>query len=178
MTAILTLKTPLTVGDVKKLKAGDFCTLSGDIYTARDRAHKMLMELITEKKKLPFNLQGAVIYYVGPTPPRPGYVIGSAGPTTSSRMDRFAPLLYRFGVKATIGKGERDTSVKDAIRKYKGIYFITWGGCGAYLNKFILSLELIAFPELGSEAIYKLKVKDFPVIVGIDSRGRSIFKFS
>jgi len=170
------IKTPLDSGEVERFKAGDFCLLSGEIYTARDKAHKRLMELMRRKKRLPFNLRGAIIYYTGPTPPRSGEVIGSAGPTTSGRMDRFALVFYRSGVKGTIGKGERDSSVKEAVKRYKGIYFITWGGCGVYLKQFIQDSELVAFPELGPEAIYKLKVEKFPVIVAIDSTGKTVFK--
>ncbi len=171
------LKTPLTPREIKKLKAGRFCLLTGEIYTARDKAHFQLSEMIKKKKKFLFDIKGAIIYYVGPTPPKKGEIIGSAGPTTSSRMDEYTPLLYEMGVKATIGKGERNKEVIKAIKKYKGVYFITWGGCGVYLKKFIHRAELIAFPELGTEAIYKLEVYRFPVIVAIDSYGKTIFKY-
>lgn len=178
MKATMELKTPLTPKEIKELTAGKFCLLTGEIYTARDKAHFKLSEMIEKKKNLPFDLEGAIIYYVGPTLPKKGDIIGSAGPTTSSRMDKYTPLLYEMGVKATIGKGERNKEVIKAMKKYKGIYFITWGGCGAYLKKFIHKAELIAFPELGTEAIYKLEVYRFPVIVAIDSYGKTIFKYS
>ena len=167
--------TPLNEDIVKKLKAGMRLSIWGTIYTARDKAHKRLVELIKQKKPLPFELRGSIIYYCGPTPAKPGEIIGSCGPTTSSRMDTYSPILYKQGVKATIGKGERNEEVIRAIKKYKGLYFITWGGCGAYLREFVKSCRAIAFEDLGAEAIYELEVEDFPVIVAIDSKGNSIF---
>ncbi len=161
---------------IPQIKAGDEVFLSGTVYTARDAAHKRLKELIDEKKPLPFDLSGACIYYAGPTPERPGAVIGSCGPTTSARMDNFTPLLLEHGLCAMIGKGPRSADVVDAIKKYGAIYFCAIGGAGALCAKSVTSLEVIAFEELGCESIKKLTVKDFPVICGVDSNKNSIFK--
>ena len=171
---MMNLETPLTSNTVEKLKAGNLVSISGIIYTARDRAHKELANIIYKGRRLPFKLEGTVIYYCGPTPKREYDIIGSCGPTTSSRMDRFTPLLYEKGITATIGKGERSSKVIKAIKRYRGIYFITWGGCGAYLRKFVKRAKIVAFKELGPEAIYRLEVEDFPAIVAIDSYGRAI----
>ncbi len=160
----------------EKLKAGDEVLFSGTIYTARDQAHKRLAKAIANKKKLPINLKGAIIYYCGPTATPKGKVIGSCGPTTSSRMDEFTPLLLKAGLKAMIGKGSRAAEVSRAIKKYKGVYFLTYAGCGALLSKYVKRAKLVAYPDLGPEAIYKLEVKYFPLIVGIDSKGRSIYE--
>jgi len=170
------IDTPLSSETIKQLKVGDLVNLTGVIYTARDKVHKELTELIYKGSKLPFELKGAIIYYCGPTPNRKGDVIGSCGPTTSSRMDEFTPSLYKLGVSATIGKGERSEAVIDAVKRYKGIYFITWGGCGAYLRTFVKSSRIIAFSEFGTEAVRKLEIRSFPVVVAIDSKGRTIFK--
>ena len=159
-----------------KLKCGQEVLLSGTIYTARDEAHKKLVELIMAKKSLPFDLKDAVIYYSGPTPKRPNGLFGSCGPTTSSRMDKFTPILLGRGLAAMIGKGRRSSRVRDLIKKEKAVYFLAIGGAGAYLAKRIKSSATLAFKKLGPEAIYKLEVKDFPLIVGIDSSGRSIYK--
>jgi len=167
---------PLTKDTIKKLKVGDLVNLTGVIYTARDKAHYALSQLIYKGRKLPFELKGSVIYYCGPTPNRKGDVIGSCGPTTSLRMDEFTPLLYKLGVSATIGKGGRSKAVIDVVKKYKGVYFVTWGGCGAYLRTFVKSSRIIAFSEFGAEAVRELEVKDFPAVVAIDSCGRTIFK--
>jgi len=158
------------------LKVGDFIKIDGIIYTARDAAHKKIFELIKKNKKLPFDLSGNLIYYIGPSPAPPGKIIGSAGPTTSSRMDIFTPEFYKMGLKATMGKGGRSREIIDTCKKYKSIYLITFGGCGAYLSQFIKKVELIAFEELGAEAIYKMEVKNFPAIVGIDIYGNYIYK--
>ncbi|MCQ9207519.1 MAG: FumA C-terminus/TtdB family hydratase beta subunit [Omnitrophica bacterium] len=167
--------TPLTKQARVKLKCGEEVLLSGTIYTARDAAHKELVRLINEKKKLPFELKDAVIYYAGPTPERADGSFGSCGPTTSSRMDKFTPALLDKGIAATIGKGSRSPVARNSIKKNKAIYFLAIGGAGAYLAKRITSSVTIAFKKLGPEAIYKLKVKDLPLIVGIDSGGCDIY---
>ena len=143
----------------KTLKAGDSVCLSGTIYTARDAAHKRIAELLKKNKPLPFQLKGAVIYYAGPTPSRDGRAVGSCGPTTSSRMDKFAPELYSLGMAAVIGKGERDKTVSDACKKYNGVYFCAIGGAGALCSKAIISSEVIAFDDLGCESVKKMTVK-------------------
>ena len=170
------LKTPLSDEDVVKLKAGDIVYLTGTIYTARDAAHKRLVDLIKEGKELPFDLKGAVIYYVGPTPPKPGEVIGSAGPTTSYRMDPYAPILIEKGQKGMIGKGKRNQAVRDACAKHKAVYFGAVGGAAALIAKAIKSAEVIAYPELGPEAIRKLEVEDFPVVVVNDTYGNDLYE--
>ncbi len=170
------LKTPLTNEDVEKLKAGDIVYLTGTIYTARDAAHKRLVDLINEGKELPFDLKGAVIYYVGPTPPKPGEVIGSAGPTTSYRMDPYAPILIEKGLKGMIGKGKRNEAVKEACKKHKAVYFGAVGGAAALIAKAIKKAEVIAYPELGPEAVRKLEVEDFPVVVVNDVYGNDLYE--
>lgn len=165
------INTPLEREEVKKLKAGEEVLLSGVIYTARDQAHKRL----TQAKKVPLNLKGQVIYYCGPTPRPKNKIIGSCGPTTSSRMDEFTPALLKKGILAMIGKGRRSKTIVQAIKKYKAIYFLTYAGCGALLSKYIQKAAKVAYKNLGPEAIYKLEVRDFPLIVGIDTRGRSIY---
>lgn len=173
---MINITTPLTDEVVKSLKAGDFVLINGYVYTARDAAHKKLVELIYNDAPLPFDLKGQIIYYVGPTPAPPGKVIGSAGPTTSSRMDSYTPLLLSLGLKGMIGKGERSQEVKKAIEQFKAVYFLATGGAGALLSRHIVSVEEIAFPELGPESVKKLLFKDFPVIVAIDCHGGDIFK--
>lgn len=168
------IKTPLTEDVISSLNAGDIVEITGYIYTARDAAHKRLVALINDNKPLPFDLNGAVIYYVGPTPPKPNAVIGSAGPTTSSRMDVYAPIMLEKGLKGMIGKGGRSASVKEAIQKNKAVYFIATGGAGALLSKRIKSAEIIAYDDLGPEAIRKLYVEDFPAIVANDIYGRDL----
>jgi len=170
------VKTPLTKSVRMQLKCGHEVLLTGTIYTARDEAHKKLAGLIVRKKGLPFNLKDAVIYYSGPTPRRQNGLFGSCGPTTSSRMDKFTPALLGKGLGSMIGKGRRSSQVKALIKKHKAVYFLAIGGAGAYLAKRIKSSSLVAFRALGPEAIYKLEVKDFPLVVGIDSRGRSVYK--
>ena len=166
--------------DIRKLasevRAKETVLLSGTVYTARDAAHKRLISLINEGKPLPFDLQDAVIYYAGPTPSRPGTVIGSCGPTTSSRMDIYTPRLISMGLGATIGKGGRDEKVKEAIVKYQSPYLCAIGGAGALAAKCITSLEVIAFEELGCESVKKLTFSDFPLIMAIDCFGNSIFE--
>lgn len=169
------LPLPLKENDIKRLKVGERLLLTGTVYTARDAAHKKLMEFI-KRNNAPIELKNQTIYYTGPTPPKPGQVIGSCGPTTSGRMDSYTPFLLQKGMKGMIGKGERSVEVIQAIKKHKAIYFIAAGGCGAWLSQKVKKCDLIAYPELGCEAIYKLELKDFPVIVGIDSRGRDIYK--
>ena len=173
---IVKLKPPLTDSDVSSLQIGDKVLIDGPIYTARDAAHKRLFELIEGKKDLPFALKGQVIYYVGPTPPRPGRPIGAAGPTTSYRMDTYTPRLIELGIKATIGKGPRAPAVLDAMKKFKAVYLVAIGGTGALLGKQVMKSEMIAFEDLGTEAIRRLTVRDFPAIVANDVSGRDIFK--
>lgn len=170
------LTAPLNDADVIQLKAGDIVYLSGVIYTARDAAHKKLVDLLDAGKELPFDMKGAVIYFVGPTPPKPGDPIGSAGPTTSYRMDSYSPRLISIGQKGMIGKGKRNQDVIDACVKYKAIYFGATGGAGALLARQIKSAEVIAYPELGPEAIRKLEVVDFPLTVVNDSYGNDLYK--
>lgn len=172
---MIIIKTPLAIDVRKRLKAGDEVLLSGVIFTARDAVHKKLYDLIKKGKRIPLNLKDAVIYYCGPTPPRPKKAIGSCGPTTSSRMDLFTPQLLELGLGGMIGKGTRSREVKDAIKKHRCVYFIATGGLGALLSTKVKSAKAILFKELGPEAVHKLEVKDFPLIVGIDSKGRDIY---
>lgn len=173
------VKLPLKKEVLQTLRAGDEVLLSGVVFTARDQVHKFLFHKIkTEGKKktvasLPFPISGQTLYYSGPTPPPPGQVIGSAGPTTSSRMDRYTPLLLEHGLKGTIGKGERSAEVRLAIKKNSAVYFVTYGGCGALLASHIKEAKIIAFPELGPEAVWRLVILDFPAVVAIDSRGNT-----
>ncbi|MDP8253620.1 MAG: FumA C-terminus/TtdB family hydratase beta subunit [Candidatus Kaelpia aquatica] len=171
----MNIESPLTAGIIKSLKAGELVYLSGAIYTARDKAHKKIFDLIDKGRELPFNLKDSIIYYCGPAPKKRGEAIGSCGPTTSSRMDKHTPLLYELGLGATIGKGERGEDVVDAVKKYKGVYFLAWGGCGAYLSSFVKSSKIIAFKELGAEAIRRLEVERFPLVVAVDSYGNKIW---
>ncbi|MCJ7457023.1 Fe-S-containing hydro-lyase [Candidatus Bathyarchaeota archaeon] len=169
------LRPPLTDSDVSSLQIGDKVVIEGTIYTARDAAHKRLFELIDANKELPFPLKGQVIYYVGPTPPRPGRAMGSAGPTTSYRMDTYTPRLMELGIKATIGKGPRTPAVIEAMKKFKAVYLVAIGGTGALLGRQVMKSETIAFEDLGTEAIRRLTVRDFPAIVANDVKGRDIF---
>jgi fumarate hydratase subunit beta len=168
--------TPLTDEVVRALKAGDEVAISGVVYTARDAAHKRLCELIEQDKELPIPLQGSVIYFVGPTPAPPGKVIGSAGPTTSSRMDNFSPILLKAGLKGMIGKGYRGEAVRESLKKYYAVHFAALGGAGALLSQYIISAQIVAYEDLGTEAIRKLELKDFPAIVAYDSFGNTVFK--
>ncbi len=170
------LTVPLSEEDVRKLKAGDKVTLTGIVYTARDAAHKRLIELIENGKDLPLPLEGQIIYYVGPSPTPPGKVIGSAGPTTSYRMDSYSPLLIEHGLRGMIGKGERSEPVVAAMKKYGAVYFAATGGAAALISKSITSVEIIAYEDLGAEAIRKLEVKDFPLIVAQDCKGGNIYQ--
>lgn len=165
---------PLKDEDIQELKAGDEVLLSGYLYTARDRTHIRLLKDIG-RKILPFDLRGQTIYYSGPTPAPSGKIIGSCGPTTSGRMDAFTPALLKAGIKAIIGKGRRSEEVRQAIGRYKAVYFLAIAGAGAYLSKKIVEARPVLYKDLGTEAVYRLKVKDFPVIVGIDSRGMSVY---
>lgn len=167
--------TPLTDEIVERLRIGQRVSLNGVVYTGRDAAHKKLTELIEQGRELPFDPKGQVIYYVGPSPAKPGKVIGSAGPTTSGRMDVYAPKLYALGLKATIGKGRRSPEVIAAMRQYKGVYLAAVGGAAALIAKSIISAEVVAYPELGPEAVYRLTVKDFPLIVVNDTLGGDLY---
>ena len=169
------LTTPLSTQDVEKLSIGDKVLLSGVLYTGRDAAHKRLFDLITDEKELPIDIQGQVIYYVGPTPAKPGKPIGSAGPTTSYRMDSFAPKLIELGLKGMIGKGNRSQAVIDAMKQYKAVYFGATGGAGALIAKRIKEAEIVAYPDLGPEAIRRLEVEDFPVTVVNDTKGNDLY---
>ena len=170
------ISTPLTDKVIKSLKVGDKLWISGKIYTARDLAHKRLIETIKLKKKLPIKLKGQIIYYCGPTPSRQKRIIGSAGPTTSSRMDNLTEPLLKSGLKGTIGKGARGKNIIKMLRKYKSVYFVAVGGAGALLARTIKSARVVAYPELGPEAIYELQVSNFPVFVANDTHGKDIFK--
>lgn len=172
----ISLNTPLTKDSIKNLKPGDNVYLTGTIYAARDAAHKKMMELLDRNEELPFEIKGAVIYYVGPSPTKEGEVIGSAGPTTSLRMDAYTPRLLDLGLLGMIGKGRRNDEVKAKIREHGAVYFAAIGGAGALIKKTILSQETVAYEELGPEAIRKLVVKDFPVTVIIDAKGDDLYE--
>ena len=170
------ITTPLTREKVATLKAGDSCLISGVIYTARDAAHKRLCELVDAGKEMPLDVTDAIIYFVGPTPAKPGQAIGSAGPTTSYRMDAYSPTLIREGLTGMIGKGKRGPEVVDAMKTHGAVYFGAIGGCGALLSKCIKKAEVIAYEDLGAEAIRRLEVEDFPAIVIIDSQGNNLYE--
>ena len=170
------LKVPFDREEAVKLRAGDYVYLSGTIYTARDAAHKRMYETLREKGELPFDLQNNVIYYMGPSPAREGRPIGSAGPTTASRMDKYAPALLDLGLRGMIGKGKRNAAVADAIIKNGAVYFAAVGGAGALLSRTIISSETIAYDDLGTEAIRRLEIQDFPVIVVVDSEGNNLYE--
>ena len=167
---------PFDSGVSTTLKAGDYVYLTGTIYTARDAAHKRMYEALERGEKLPFDVKNNTIYYMGPSPAREGRPIGSAGPTTASRMDKYAPSLLDLGLIGMIGKGKRNPAVHEAIVRDKAVYFAAVGGAGALLSKCITSSEVIAYDDLGTEAVRKLTVKDFPVIVVIDSDGRDLYE--
>ncbi len=170
------IQAPVSKEDARSLKAGDYVYLSGTIYTARDAAHKRMKEALDQGQTLPFDLKGSVIYYMGPSPAREGRPIGSAGPTTASRMDKYTPELLDLGLGAMIGKGKRSPAVIDAMVRNGAVYFAAVGGAGALLSKCILSSEIVAYEDLGAEAIRKLEVKNFPVIVVIDSQGNNWYE--
>ena len=169
------IHTPLTPQVVRSLRAGQWILLSGEIYTGRDQAHRRLYDLIEHGYRLPIPLKNEIIYYVGPTPARPGRPIGSAGPTTSSRMDKFTPRLMALGLLATMGKGERSKEVREAVKKFGGVYLVAVGGAGAYLSERIKKAEVVAWPDLAAEAVYRLTVKDFPCLVAYDAKGGDVF---
>ena len=170
------IKTPITEEVTKDLKFGDYVYISGTIYTARDAAHKRMYEALERGEKLPLDMEDNVIYYMGPSPARTGRPIGSAGPTTASRMDKYAPSLMDLGLRGMIGKGKRNQAVKDAVVRNKAVYFAAVGGAGALLSKSIIASEVIAYDDLGTEAIRRLEVKDFPVIVVMDSEGNDLYE--
>ncbi len=170
------IKTPLTNDKVENLQAGDYVYITGTIYTARDAAHKRMYETMKEGNRIPFELKDNIIYYLGPTPERDGQVIGSAGPTTSSRMDKYSPLLLDNGLKGMIGKGKRNKEVIDSMIRNKAVYFAAVGGAGALLSKKIKESKVIAYDDLGTEAIRELYVENFPVIVVIDSKGNNLYE--
>ena len=167
---------PLSDDIIVKLRAGDRVVFTGVIYTGRDMAHKEMVEGHIKGKKLPFDLKGQVLYYTGPTPAPPGKPVGSAGPTTSYRMDKYTPYLLELGLKGMIGKGPRGREVKDAIKKYKAVYFAAIGGAGALISKTIRKAEVIAYPELGTEAVMRLEVEDFPAVVVNDVHGADLYR--
>ncbi len=172
----ISIQAPLTREQVRNLRAGDSCLIYGVIYTARDAAHKRLCRLIEEGGELPIDLQNSVIYFVGPAPAKPGQIIGSAGPTTSYRMDAYSPSLIALGQTGMIGKGKRGAEVVEAMKNYGAVYFGAIGGCGALLAKCIKKCEVVAYPDLGAEAIHRLEVENFPVIVVIDSLGNNLYE--
>jgi fumarate hydratase subunit beta len=173
--AIWNITSPFDERAIKRLRAGDFVSISGVIFTARDAAHKRLVEAL-KSGNLPVDIKGQTIYYMGPSPAKPGRVIGSCGPTTSGRMDSFTPELLAFGIKAMMGKGERSSEVREAIKKYKAVYLVTYGGAGALLARSVKKAEVVAYPELGAEAIMRLEVEDFPAIVANDFSGGDLFE--
>lgn len=170
------ITTPLSDDEIQGLKVGDMVLITGTIYTARDAAHKQLVELIEKGEPLPFDFAGQIVYYAGPCPSKPGHVIGPIGPTTSGRMDAYTPLLARHGLKAMIGKGLRNEEVRSAIVEHRGVYFAAVGGAAALISRCVKSVEVVAFPELGTEAIRRLEVVDFPAVVAIDSEGNDIYR--
>lgn len=170
------IKAPIISDEIENLKAGESITITGTIYTARDAAHLRMKEALEDDKELPFDLKDNIIYYMGPSPAREGRPSGSAGPTTSSRMDKYTPQLFQLGLKGVIGKGKRSEEVRQEIIKSKGVYLVAVGGVGALLSKSIIKSEIIAYEDLGAEAIYKLQVEQFPVFVGIDARGNDYYE--
>ncbi|MGB4660230.1 MAG: Fe-S-containing hydro-lyase [Mobilitalea sp.] len=170
------ITTPLTTEKMKELQAGDYVFLTGTIYTARDAAHKRMFDTMKEGKASPFDLDNNIIYYLGPSPARDGQIIGSAGPTTSSRMDKYTPLLLENGLKGMIGKGKRSQAVIDSMIKNQAVYFAAVGGAGALLSKRIKASKIIAYDDLGTEAIRELYVENFPVIVVVDSKGDNLYE--
>lgn len=176
MAEVIRIETPLTHEKVAQLKAGDNVLISGVIYTGRDAAHKKMIEALDRGEALPFDVKDQIIYFVGPTPPKPGQVIGSAGPTTSYRMDSYSPTLIEQGLTGMIGKGLRSVEVVEAMKNHGAVYFGAIGGSGALLAKRIVSAEVIAYPELGPEAVRRLEVKDLPVMVIIDQEGNNLYE--
>lgn len=176
MSEVIKITTPLSDEVVDSLKSGDQVSIKGILYTARDAAHKRLIDLLDHRDELPFDIKGQIIYYVGPTPAKPGAIIGSAGPTTRYRMDTYAPRLMEVGMKGMIGKGNRTQSVIDAMVKYKSIYFAAIGGAGALVARSIKKVEIIAYEDLGPEAIRKMEVEDFQAVVVNDTYGNDVYK--
>jgi fumarate hydratase subunit beta len=176
MPGSIIIRPPLSNDTVDQLSAGDRVLISGTIYTARDAAHKRLVDLIRENRPLPVDLAGQIIYYVGPTPPQPGMPIGAAGPTTSYRMDPYAPVLIEKGLKGMIGKGIRGDAVIEAMKRYRAVYFAATGGAGALISKTIKRAEVVAYSDLGTEAIRKLEVEEFPAIVVCDVHGNDLYR--
>ena len=174
--ANIKIAAPMSREAARSLKAGDSCLISGVIYTARDAAHKRLCELVAEGKELPFPVKDSIIYFVGPTPAKPGQAIGSAGPTTSYRMDAYSPTMIACGQTGMIGKGKRGPEVVAAMKEHGAVYFGAIGGCGALLSKCIKKAEVVAYEDLGAEAIRRLEVEDFPAIVIIDSEGNNLYE--
>jgi len=172
------INTPITSEVARELSMGDYVYITGEIYVARDAAHKRMIEALNRGEKLPIDIENSTIYYMGPSPARPGRPIGSAGPTTASRMDKYAPTLMDLGERAMIGKGKRTQEVKDSIVRNEGVYLAAVGGAGALLSKCIEESEIVSYEDLGAEAIRKLKVKDFPAIVVIDSKGNDLYQES
>ncbi len=170
------VRPPLSDADVESLRAGDRVRITGVLYTARDAAHGRLLALIEKGERLPIDVRGQIIYYTGPSPARPGDIVGSIGPTTAGRMDTFTPALLRLGLKGTIGKGARGQAVRDALRECKGVYFGAVGGAGAVLSRFIRRLEVVAWEDLGTEAIRRLEVEGFPAIVINDCHGGDLYE--
>ena len=170
------ISAPFNQEVAKSLRSGDYVYITGTIYTARDAAHKRMYEAIQENRELPISMENNVIYYMGPSPARPGHAIGSAGPTTASRMDKYAPTLLDLGLRGMIGKGKRSEAVQQSMIKNQAVYFAAVGGAGALLSKAIIRSEVIAYDDLGTEAIRKLEVKDFPVIVVIDCEGNNLYE--
>ncbi len=176
MNQITQIQLPLDDAVIRELRAGDTVMLSGTLYTARDAAHKRLVALLEKGEPLPFDIKGQTIYYVGPAPASPGYVVGSAGPTTSYRMDTYTPQLLAQGLKGMIGKGKRSPAVIEAMKQHGAIYFGATGGAAALIAKGIIKSEVVAYPDLGSEAIHRFEIKNFPVIVLIDSQGNNLYE--
>jgi fumarate hydratase subunit beta len=172
----MNITAPLSREEARKLRAGDSCLISGVIYTARDAAHKRLCELVDAGKEMPLDVKDNIIYFVGPTPAKPGQAIGSAGPTTSYRMDAYSPTLIREGLTGMIGKGKRGPEVVAAMKEHGAVYFGAIGGCGALLSRCIKKAEIIAYEDLGAEAIRRLEVENFPVVVIIDSEGNNLYE--
>lgn len=170
------ITTPLTADTIKNLRAGDVVRITGPVYTARDAAHKRMTEALAAGKPLPFDITGQVVYYVGPSPTKPGEVVGSAGPTTSGRMDKYTPTLIEKGMRGMIGKGSRSKEVIDACVKYGAVYFVAVGGAAAVISQSIKGEEMIAYEDLGPEAIRRYEVEDFPAIVCIDAEGNDFYK--
>ncbi len=170
------LETPLTIEKVKRLRVGDRVRISGIIYTARDASHKRIVKILKKGGKLSIPLRDQILYYTGPTPARPGRIIGSCGPTTSSRMDPYTIPLLKKGLRGMIGKGERSQEIREAMKRYQAIYFVATGGVGALLAQYIKKAEVIAYRDLGPEAIYRLEVEDFPVIVDIDTKRKGSYR--